>query len=233
MNTHEINSKTKWEQQCCRFQSYAKTVQSSMKYTFYKQNWQSVNHIPGIHDNGPPDHGLWRLTLTAYWTSMVLILEWFVSNYSLPCMEDQPTNGKLYYHMVIYTFCILFCEMMGWISIYFFESHCLSRDLNHIPYTPVTMLCLGDLKLPWYSCPPNIDYRHGVDRFVCSNISNIILWMLLCCLDVSFGKNKQILPNKMDCIQSVPHRRLFWDERLPRINIRNEWKIINWKKKKK
>ena len=28
--------------------------------------WQSVNHIPGIHDNGPRDHGLWRLTLTAY-----------------------------------------------------------------------------------------------------------------------------------------------------------------------
>ena len=26
-------------------------------------NWQSVNHIPGIHDNGLPDHGLWRLTL--------------------------------------------------------------------------------------------------------------------------------------------------------------------------
>ena len=29
-------------------------------------NWQSVNHIPGIHDNGPRDHDLWRLTLTAY-----------------------------------------------------------------------------------------------------------------------------------------------------------------------
>ena len=22
--------------------------------------------IPGIHDNGPCDHGVWRLTLTAY-----------------------------------------------------------------------------------------------------------------------------------------------------------------------
>ena len=31
-------------------------------------NWQSVNHIPGIHDNGPCDHGVWRLTLTAYST---------------------------------------------------------------------------------------------------------------------------------------------------------------------
>ena len=31
-----------------------------------KRNWQSVNHIPGIHDNGPRDHGVWRLTLTAY-----------------------------------------------------------------------------------------------------------------------------------------------------------------------
>ena len=27
--------------------------------------WQSVNHIPGIHDNGPRDHGV-CLTLTAY-----------------------------------------------------------------------------------------------------------------------------------------------------------------------
>ena len=23
-------------------------------------------NIPGIHDNGPRDHGVWRLTLTAY-----------------------------------------------------------------------------------------------------------------------------------------------------------------------
>ena len=26
-----------------------------------------MNHIPGIHDNGPCDHGVWRLTLTAYY----------------------------------------------------------------------------------------------------------------------------------------------------------------------
>ena len=31
----------------------------------WQWNWQSVNHIPGIHDNGPRDHGVWRLTLTA------------------------------------------------------------------------------------------------------------------------------------------------------------------------
>ena len=24
-------------------------------------------NIHGIHDNGPHDHGVWRLTLTAYW----------------------------------------------------------------------------------------------------------------------------------------------------------------------
>ena len=29
-------------------------------------NWQSVNHIPRIYDNGPRDHGVWHLTLTAY-----------------------------------------------------------------------------------------------------------------------------------------------------------------------
>ena len=32
----------------------------------WQGNWQSVNHILGIHDNGPRDHGVWRLTLTAY-----------------------------------------------------------------------------------------------------------------------------------------------------------------------
>ena len=50
--------------QCCRFQSYANS--HAIAYEIYKRNLQSVNHIPGIHDNGPPDRGLWRLTLTAY-----------------------------------------------------------------------------------------------------------------------------------------------------------------------
>ena len=31
------------------------------------RNWHCVNHIPGIHDNGPRDHELWRRTLTAYY----------------------------------------------------------------------------------------------------------------------------------------------------------------------
>ena len=52
------------EQQCCRFQSYANSVRSPMKFT--SRNWHCVNHIPGIHDNGPRDHELWRRTLTAY-----------------------------------------------------------------------------------------------------------------------------------------------------------------------
>ena len=38
----------------------------AVTYEIYKRNWQSVNHIPGIHDNGPRDQALWRLTLTAY-----------------------------------------------------------------------------------------------------------------------------------------------------------------------
>ena len=28
-------------------------------------------NIPGIHDNGPRDHGVWRLTLTVYWEKCV------------------------------------------------------------------------------------------------------------------------------------------------------------------
>ena len=54
---------TAHEQQC-RFQNYVKT--HAIANEIDKRNWQSVNHIPGIHDNGPRDHGLWRLTLTAY-----------------------------------------------------------------------------------------------------------------------------------------------------------------------
>ena len=51
---------TAHEQQCCRFQSYAKICAIANEVD--KRNWQSVNHIPGIHDNGPRDQSLWRLT---------------------------------------------------------------------------------------------------------------------------------------------------------------------------
>ena len=36
----------------CRFQSYANS--HAIAYEIYKRNLQSVNHIPGIHDNGRP-----------------------------------------------------------------------------------------------------------------------------------------------------------------------------------
>ena len=66
--------------QCCRFQSYA----NSHAYEIYKRNLQSVNHIPGIHDNGPRDHGVWRLTLTAPWLPFTIsvMLGWagFIKN---------------------------------------------------------------------------------------------------------------------------------------------------------
>ena len=52
--------------QCCRFQSYAKTVPSRMKLTM------KLTMRDGIHDNGPRDHGVWRLTLALYY---------FVSNF--------------------------------------------------------------------------------------------------------------------------------------------------------
>ena len=53
--------------QCCRFQSYAKSRRlHAITNEIYKQSLHCVNHIPGIHDNGPPWTTLWRLTLTAY-----------------------------------------------------------------------------------------------------------------------------------------------------------------------
>ena len=38
----------------------------AIAYEIYKRNLHCVNPIPGIHDNGPRDHELWRRTLTAY-----------------------------------------------------------------------------------------------------------------------------------------------------------------------
>ena len=41
--------------QCCRFQSYAKSRRlHAVAHEIDKRNLQTVNHIPGIHDNGPP-----------------------------------------------------------------------------------------------------------------------------------------------------------------------------------
>ena len=44
--------------QCCRFQSYAKSRRlHAIANEIYNRNLHCVNHIPGIHDNGPPtDH---------------------------------------------------------------------------------------------------------------------------------------------------------------------------------
>ena len=50
---------TAHEQQCCRFQSYAKTAIANE----IDDAW---TNILGIHNNGPRNHGVWRLTLTAY-----------------------------------------------------------------------------------------------------------------------------------------------------------------------
>ena len=47
----------------------------AIAYEIYKRNLHCVNHIPGIHDNGPRDHELWRRTLTAYLETL------FISSY--------------------------------------------------------------------------------------------------------------------------------------------------------
>ena len=38
----------------CRFQTQSYAKSRAIAYEIYNRNWQSVNHIPGIHDNGPP-----------------------------------------------------------------------------------------------------------------------------------------------------------------------------------
>ena len=60
---------TAHEQQCCRFQSYAKTVPSRMKLTSeIDKAWTT------FLGSTTTDHGLWRLTLTAYsWCSAWIV----------------------------------------------------------------------------------------------------------------------------------------------------------------
>ena len=56
--------------QCCRFQSYAKTVPARMKLTIIDNEIDKAwTNIPGIHDNGPRDHGVWRRTLKIIWST--------------------------------------------------------------------------------------------------------------------------------------------------------------------
>ena len=41
-------------------------------------------NILGIHDNGPRDHGVWRLTLTAYVPQQIIIMPWSVTVHNFP-----------------------------------------------------------------------------------------------------------------------------------------------------
>ena len=74
----------------CHFRKYAVKVQRSLAplsrfrgshiLTAHEQeccrNLHCVNHIPGIHDNGPRDHELWHRTLTAYCQAFSIIYFW-------------------------------------------------------------------------------------------------------------------------------------------------------------
>ena len=53
--------------QCCRFQSYAKSRRlHAIANETDKRKLQSVNHIPGIHDNGPPVTSDLNIVLTQW-----------------------------------------------------------------------------------------------------------------------------------------------------------------------
>ena len=55
----------------------------------YKRNLHCVNHIPGIHDNGPRDHELWRRTLTMYSNIP------YMRENSAPVVNSAPDNNWL------------------------------------------------------------------------------------------------------------------------------------------
>ena len=65
---HGSHITTVHEQQCCRFQIYAKTVPSPMKFT--SENDKAWTTFLG---STTTDHGLWRLTLTAYYRELYSI----------------------------------------------------------------------------------------------------------------------------------------------------------------
>ena len=56
--------------QCCRFSELCEdcAVANEIDYEI-DDAWTNIH---GIHDNGPRDHGVWRLTLTAYYCASVL-----------------------------------------------------------------------------------------------------------------------------------------------------------------
>ena len=79
----------------CRFQSYAKSRRlHAIANEIYKRNLHCVNHIPGIHDNGPPRTTLWRLTLTANCESSCSRLN-IACEYCLLPMKTQKSQKSI------------------------------------------------------------------------------------------------------------------------------------------
>ena len=78
--------------QCCIFQSYAKTaVANEIDYEI-DDAWTNIH---GIHDNGPRDHGVWRLTLTAYRPSDLMSLNLNVWNFEVcSCNGFSPIDWR-------------------------------------------------------------------------------------------------------------------------------------------
>ena len=84
--------------QCCRFQSYAKTVPSQMKLT---------KHEPTFLGSTTTDHGVWRLTLTAYYSSMWMIIYMYNLHYSKYQQRTGSASGNELYALDLSYFCVL------------------------------------------------------------------------------------------------------------------------------
>ena len=77
--------------QCCIFQRYAKTVPSRMKLTM--TGWQCVNLHPWQRTR---DHGVWRLTLTAYW-----VIFQFYQNTTMNSADESVSKLWMVYFIML------------------------------------------------------------------------------------------------------------------------------------
>ena len=106
-----------------------------------------MNHIPGIHDNGPRDHELWRRTLTAYCDRIFVILK-----------SSERQNYTIYTHSIsCYDYFWKTCEIIfsskyvffSWYKYTFLKIFNWNKILNifihnffHIPHCTLPHITL-------------------------------------------------------------------------------------------
>ena len=114
--------------QCCIFQSYAKTVPFANEIDYEIDDaWTNIH---GTHDNGPHDHSVWRLTLTAYYECKYL---------------------KNMCHTLFNVFCTFLCEFLQ-------ELHTIHIYRVHLTFLPHLVLISFVTFFVWIYTKPRLHH---------------------------------------------------------------------------